>query len=452
LKSATKWLKTGPGEVNELRLVTQGGTALLYANGLFVHSYKGTPPEGGSKIGIYTGATKDAAATIEYSEFRIRKPLVMLAASADRTDGLLMTDDFRIFPFGQANEYQSVSNNRLMINPKVGGSSASFYQGKLTSADIRVKIAQVTGSPTDAAGIVFWEADSSNYYAAMLRPDGGVYVSRKELGNWIGNVKLQTVEGLHKGAGEANELRLVTSGDRATLYVNDKEVTSFRGFPPRGGGAIGFHAESGAAPATWAYSDLVVRKGPEPEKSTKPFDLLLLYADDFSTIDPAWAIDDKTSAGEKQLLLTPGVSNGYTKLYTGRWFTDADMRVKIALTKGQADGRAGIVFWAADYKNYHLATIRPDGRLELYHNKDGKFSLVHEAKTVDEISKGVGKVNDLRVVLKGATATVYINDKQVDAIELAAAPEGLRKIGFHAESGKEACVWAYSDLVVRRPR
>ena len=71
---------------------------------------------------------------------------------------------------------------------------------------------------------------------------------------------------------------------------------------------------------------------------------------------------------------------------------------------------------------------------------------------LDEVLKGIGRVNELRVVTQGKTATVYVNEKQAASIETDALPEGGSKIGLYAGSGSEPYSWSFSDLVVRKPQ
>ena len=312
--------------------------------------------------------TNDDPAACGFSEFRVRTPLVTLETSGSRTDGLLLTDDFRALraDWGPADEYQSVSGHQLLLNPKPKGSRTNLYSGNFGNADIRVKVAQVKGAPDVGGGVAFWAADIQNYYMALLRSDGNFCVVRYMAGVYLQPVPLKLRDEVRQGVGQINALRVVTSGHTATVYVNDKQVTSFRGFPPKGGGWIGFFAESGAERSTWAFSELNVRKGPDSPDDKTPPDDALLFADDFSVLDPGWRdAENWLSASENKLVVTPKPNLGYTSLYGGRLFDDADIRVKISQTTGGADWPAGIVFWAADDRNYFLATIRADGRFDI---------------------------------------------------------------------------------------
>ena len=57
-----------------------------------------------------------------------------------------------------------------------------------------------------------------------------------------------------------NELRLVTTGKRANLYVNGVAVGVITGVPMKGEWQFGLYAEGGQAQATGQFSSLIVRK------------------------------------------------------------------------------------------------------------------------------------------------------------------------------------------------
>jgi len=46
-------VKTTPGGVNEIEVVTSGNSAEFYVNGTLVTTVKGSPPAGGGSPGVY---------------------------------------------------------------------------------------------------------------------------------------------------------------------------------------------------------------------------------------------------------------------------------------------------------------------------------------------------------------------------------------------------------------
>lgn len=185
-------------------------------------------------------------------------------------DPVIFSDDFSTLDpaWGNADAAKYVEEGKLVLKPSATRTSITRYQGStFNDVDIRVRILQTDGATGGSAGIVFWgdnamsEHVKSEYYAE-LRPDGGFAVSRYEEGKWLYPVPATVPNGVKKGLNQANELRVVAKGRRATIYVNDTQVAAFNGFPPDGGAIVGLFAQSGAQPDTWRFSDFVVRKSP----------------------------------------------------------------------------------------------------------------------------------------------------------------------------------------------
>ncbi|HSE83223.1 MAG TPA: hypothetical protein VLB01_01585, partial [Thermodesulfobacteriota bacterium] len=111
-----------------------------------------------------------------------------------------------------------------------------------------------------SAGLLFWAKDYGEYYYAYLI-NGGLTVARWIGGRWLYPVSLRENAAIKKGLGETNQLRLVTKGAQATLFVNGTEIVSFKGQPPQGGSLVGLRGESSAnSPAVWEFSGLKITK------------------------------------------------------------------------------------------------------------------------------------------------------------------------------------------------
>ena len=88
---------------------------------------------------------------------------------------------------------------------------------------------------------------------------------------WLQPVGWIESEAIKKGIGQVNKLRVVTKGHQATAYINDKQVTTFNGQPPPGGGCIGV---SGGSPEnaqnTWQFTNLQVMDLQAPSVEPSP--------------------------------------------------------------------------------------------------------------------------------------------------------------------------------------
>jgi hypothetical protein len=74
-------------------------------------------------------------------------------------------------------------------------------------------------------------------------------------------VTWQTSDAIKTGADAVNRLRVVASGGKATMYINDQELTTITGQPPDGGGFIGVESSTWEkTPHVWEFSNLVIKK------------------------------------------------------------------------------------------------------------------------------------------------------------------------------------------------
>jgi hypothetical protein len=67
-------IKTGTGAENQLRIVTNGNTGTVYVNGKELITFMGTPPEGGSQIGVRAASGDKESNVIEFTDLKVMKP------------------------------------------------------------------------------------------------------------------------------------------------------------------------------------------------------------------------------------------------------------------------------------------------------------------------------------------------------------------------------------------
>jgi hypothetical protein len=376
-------------------------------------------------------------------------------AGAD--DGaLLLSDDFsELRPaWGSPAPHKQVEKGRLLIKVPSGKVIRVLHDdGKFKDFDARVMVTQVEGEENRPGGIIFWAVDRENHYSALIRSDGRLQVKRRFGGTYLFPVSSSICREIRTGANQANELRVVTSGSKVEILVNGRSCVSFRGFPPPDGGQIGVHAESGKQEGTWAYSELRVRQG----TSGPARDEAVLFAEDFSTVDPAWGAADATwDVADGKLLLKSPVGKSFGRIYGGTLLGDADIRVKISRVgsdRSRNDPTAGVIFWGGEGEgNYYYAALRSGGSFTIIRVDDqGKPSVPLPRADYDAVRRGIGQVNELRLVLKGETATVFVNGKKIAAINGFKHPP-LFRFGLKASSGDDVVdTWAFSDLMIRRP-
>ena len=124
-----------------------------------------------------------------------------------------------------------------------------------------IKAQNVAGGTDQPGGLVFWAKDTDNYYALNITADGGVSVWRMVNKRWIYPLAWRDCPDIKKGTGQSNLLKVVVRDNQATVSVNGKDVATFKGQPPDGGGMIGVYGESGdKTKSQWQFSELSVTK------------------------------------------------------------------------------------------------------------------------------------------------------------------------------------------------
>ena len=175
----------------------------------------------------------------------------------DRFDALQPT-------WGAPTDSFKAEGGRLVVAPEPdsyfwANNRASLYD----DIDMCVTMTTITGmDPEDAkAGLLFWYVDANNFYVLEFAPNGKASVWRRQRGKWLEQVEWQDVEGANSGDGAVNELRVVTKGDQAVLYINGSEFAEFDGVAPDNGQQIGVFATSPeAGVARFAFDDLKVTR------------------------------------------------------------------------------------------------------------------------------------------------------------------------------------------------
>jgi hypothetical protein len=179
---------------------------------------------------------------------------------------VLFEDRFeRLQPtWGETDDSFQVEGGKLVVAPAPAAylwrtNQASLYD----DVDMCASLTTIEGvEPEDAkAGLIFWYVDENNFYVFEYAPNGKASVWRRQRGRWLAQVDWQDVEGANQGDDAVNELRVVTRGDRATLYLNEKQFAEFDGVPPNDGQQIGvFVASPESGTARFAFDSLKVTR------------------------------------------------------------------------------------------------------------------------------------------------------------------------------------------------
>ena len=122
-------------------------------------------------------------------------------------------------------------------------------------------IARIDEDPrTATGGLQFWRSGQSvddDFYAIRIDAAGNANIARSTAGEWRDVVKWGRTKLLKKGLNARNELRLVTSGDTARLYINGKLFKTIEREPGgKGGYGTAVMAEAGRRMVQFEFTDV----------------------------------------------------------------------------------------------------------------------------------------------------------------------------------------------------
>jgi hypothetical protein len=176
--------------------------------------------------------------------------VVLVAVTACLAANVLFEDKFTSLDpsWGAPGPIMDVKDGKLIITPEVNTSQTVLNQGNVFPNDAEGSFAMTfvkAPAPTWGSGLVFWAKDYNEYYAVLLNPEGWFAVQRYVAGRYLLPVAWRESEAINKGEGGENQVKVVTKANKATIFINGKEVISFSGQPPQGGALIGFKVASG---------------------------------------------------------------------------------------------------------------------------------------------------------------------------------------------------------------
>lgn len=176
--------------------------------------------------------------------------VVVLAVTASLAGKVLFEDKFTSLDpsWGAPGPLMDAKAGKLLITPEVNTSQTVLNQGNVFPNDGEGSFAMTfvkAPAPTWGSGLVFWAKDYNEYYAVLINPEGWFAVQRYIAGRYLLPVAWRESDAIKKGEGVENQVKVVTKANKATVFINGKEVISLSGQPPQGGTLIGFKVASG---------------------------------------------------------------------------------------------------------------------------------------------------------------------------------------------------------------
>ena len=194
--------------------------------------------------------------------------LLLPAVRSALASEVLYEDDFTTLDpsWGALGENLSVKDGKLTLKPSLNTTRSVLNQANVfDDAEITVEVTLSVGDTGVPGGLIFWAKDYGSFYCLCINASGYFKISRYVIDRWIDPVSWTANEAINQGVGQINKLRVTTKGRQATAYINDKQVVTFNGQPPRGGSCIGISGTSAEASACiWQFAKLKVTGAAPP--------------------------------------------------------------------------------------------------------------------------------------------------------------------------------------------
>ena len=193
------------------------------------------------------------------------------AALACQGSQVLFEDGFATLDptWGTADDAFFIEDGQLTIMPGYDEYySALNTMGTYEDIDLCFNLEAIKADPegNSFAGLIFWAIDYDNYYYVVVTAEQSIGVFRRQRGRVLPQLRWATFDALKPGNGVVNELRVVTVGNAATIYVNGQEYGTIKGQPPSDGQQIGVRATSPRNDrAVWGFDDVRITAPEAPQ-------------------------------------------------------------------------------------------------------------------------------------------------------------------------------------------
>jgi hypothetical protein len=184
----------------------------------------------------------------------------------------------------------------------------------------------------------------------------------------------------------------------------------------------------------------------------------VLFEDKFQEEDAAWDISESEGAtvtiGGGKLEIKANKEWSRMVLYGGGTFREGDICVDYIMPQTRDPAVAGMLFWGANYGSLYAFFVNTVGEAKILRRQIAKdkvdTSTIADWTAAPAVKKNPGATNQLRVVLKGNSASTFINDrpfKNFKGVGSYGAQIGL--FGWSEKS--QPTPWQFTSVVVTEP-
>jgi hypothetical protein len=99
--------------------------------------------------------------------------------------------------------------------------------------------------PVLGAGLLFWGEDNRTYFQFGILNNGKYWIARKQDGKWLGTIASNVDSSAIKtGPGAVNILRVKTTGNSVSFYINGTQIRDLRGQEPKSAWRFGLSGDN----------------------------------------------------------------------------------------------------------------------------------------------------------------------------------------------------------------
>ena len=182
----------------------------------------------------------------------------------------------------------------------------------------------------------------------------------------------------------------------------------------------------------------------------------VLYQDHFAALDPSWGTyGDELTIEDGRMVIRPEPGTVYWQVNDLGMYPDVDLCADVTILDSVTPDEVlgGLVFWYVDDDNLYALEVDAAGHAAVWKRAAGDWREVLPWGETDLVPTGDGKTNHLRVVTKGATASIYINEQKLaDVTADIPLPDEGHKVGLIAGSATVGVsTIAFDEFVLTAP-
>lgn len=264
------------------------------------------------------------------------------------------------------------------------------------------------GAAEDNCGFLFREIDEENFYSIRISRDGFLWFAAKINGEWQDSVNGDGTL-VRTAMSDTNQLTVVASGDSFTAYLNGEFAGQFSDDTFEDGGvALAASTFESSDESDCTFTDAWVWRLAEPPPPAGPVPDYVLPA--LLRADLAGDSGMLAARLERRVIDNTDKDDQLQWIYFQGSYRDFAAGATFEWGAGAAEDYCGFVFRNVDNDNFYSIQVNQDGQISFSRKLDGEWQDDQIGDTVS-VNQGEGAENELMLVARGESFTLYVNDQ-----------------------------------------